>query len=85
LFEKNSRVKTLKIKYKTQESDIIQIAELQDNKALQFIPFMWVLIDDCKEIQIQIDSVYEGNKYDDVCINYLRFVSENTNYEPGEK
>ena len=37
MFEKNSRVKTLKIKYKTQESDIIQIAELQDNKALQFI------------------------------------------------
>ena len=85
LFEKNSRVKTLKIKYKSQESDIVQIVELKDNKTLQFVPFMWVLIDDCKEVQIQIDSVYEGNKYDDVCINYLCFVSENTNYDSGEK
>jgi len=76
LFKKNCRVKTIKILYPNMDSSFIQIATLKDDDSLQFIPFIWVLINDCKEVQIMIDSIYSGSKYNDVCINYLGIVSQ---------
>ena len=76
LYEKNCRVKTLKVIYPNIESPFEQIVTLKDDTSLQFVPFMWNLLDDCKEVQIVIDSVYQGTKYDDVCINYIGLVTQ---------
>ena len=76
LYGKNCRVKTLKVIYPNIESPFEQIVTLKDDTSLQFVPFMWNLLDDCKEVQIVIDSVYQGTKYDDVCINYIGLVTQ---------
>ena len=76
LYGKNCRVKTLKVIYPNIESPFEQIITLKDDTSLQFVPFMWNLLDDCKEVQIVIDSVYQGTKYDDVCINYIGLVTQ---------
>ena len=76
LYEKNCRVKTLKVIYPNIESPFEQIVTLKDDTSLQFVPFMWNLLDDCKEVQIVIESVYQGSKYDDVCINYIGLVTQ---------
>jgi hypothetical protein len=76
LYRKNCRVKTLKVIYPNIESPFEQIVTLKDDTFLQFVPFMWNLLDDCKEVQIVIDSVYQGTKYDDVCINYIGLVTQ---------
>ena len=76
LYGKNCRVKTLKVIYPNIESPFEQIVTLKDDTSLQFVPFMWNLLDDCKEVQIVIESVYQGTKYDDVCINYIGLVTQ---------
>lgn len=76
LYGKNCRVKTLKVIYPNIESPFEQIVTLKDDTSLQFVPFMWNLLDDCKEVQIVIESVYQGSKYDDVCINYIGLVTQ---------
>ena len=76
LYGHNCRVKTLKVIYPNIESPFEQIVTLKDDTSLQFVPFMWNLLDDCKEVQIVIDSVYQGTKYDDVCINYIGLVTQ---------
>lgn len=76
LYGKNCRAKTLKVIYPNIESPFEQIVTLKDDTSLQFVPFMWNLLDDCKEVQIVIDSVYQGTKYDDVCINYIGLVTQ---------
>ena len=76
LYGKNCRVKTLKVIYPNIESPFEQIVTLKDDTSLQFVPFMWNLLDDCKEVQIVIYSVYQGTKYDDVCINYIGLVTQ---------
>ena len=76
MYGKNCRVKTLKVIYPNIESPFEQIVTLKDDTSLQFVPFMWNLLDDCKEVQIVIDSVYQGTKYDDVCINYIGLVTQ---------
>lgn len=76
LYEKNCRVKTLKVIYPNYESPFEQIVTLKDDTSLQYVPFIWNLLDDCKEVQLIIESVYQGSKYNDVCINYIGLVTK---------
>ena len=82
LFNNNCRIKTMKLSYpKNDNNDTFeQIVTLKDDTSFQYVPFIWSLIDGCRMVQIQIESVYEGNKYDDVCINYIGLISNTISF-----
>lgn len=82
LYKKNCRIKTMKISYPENDNNdtFEQVVTLKDDTSFQYVPFLWALIDGCRIVQIQIESVYEGSKYDDVCINYIGLLSNTVSF-----
>ncbi len=66
-YEKNSRVKKLKItNAQTQKSKTITVKDTKDEQR-----FSLTELGSGSEYDFEILDVYEGNKYDDLCIQYL--------------
>ncbi len=68
LYIKNNRVKEIQIIYENHEQDINHHVILEDSAYVQFIPLYYV---DCNKVTIKILSIYDGDLYDDTCINYI--------------
>lgn len=66
-YEKNSRVKTIKItNTETKKSKIITVKDIKEEQS-----FSIKELENGQNYDIEIIDVYEGNKYNDLCIQYL--------------
>ena len=77
LYLNNSRVKEIEIVYNNSYSLIHRIV-LEDIQNPQFIPLINI---NEKTIKIKILSVYEGDKYNDICINCIKPIGKYSEFD----
>ena len=69
LYQANNRVK--KIRIKSQDNDIDFTVILKDTSQLQEIKLSKILSSGKKNIRFIIEDVYQGNKWNDTCVNRI--------------